>query len=204
MVSSGTGPKKTNSMNQDLDSSNRAFPLAAVTGHGTLKLALMLAAVDPGLGGVIIAGGRGTGKSVLARGLHALLPPIEVLDFEQSGDFQSPRSYGRNLDPSCPEDWDEASRNLLREMKYLGNDYQKTNIELPKKVVQAPFIQVPIGITEDRLIGSVDVTSSLDSGSAVFQPGLLAESHRGVLYIYELNLLDDGIVNLMLAAVGSG
>ncbi len=189
-------------MLSSLDQSNRAFPLAAVTGHGTLKLALMLAAVDPGLGGVIIAGGRGTGKSVLARGLHALLPPIEVLDIDFPEDFNGSRPYGRNLDPNIPEEWDEATNKLIEQKDFLLPD--GNGRELPKKVVQAPFVQVPLGITEDRLVGSVDVTASLDSGSAVFQPGLLAESHRGVLYIDELNLLDDGIVNLMLASVGSG
>ncbi len=189
-------------MLSSLDQSNRAFPLAAVTGHGTLKLALMLAAVDPGLGGVIIAGGRGTGKSVLARGLHALLPPIEVLHVDCPEDFNGSRPYGRNLDPNNPEEWDEATNKLIEEKDFLFAENHET--ELPRKVIQAPFVQVPLGITEDRLVGSVDVTASLDSGSAVFQPGLLAESHRGVLYIDELNLLDDGIVNLMLAAVGSG
>ncbi len=185
----------------------RAFPLAAITGHSLLKLSLLLAAVDPSLGGVIIAGGRGTGKSVLARGLHTLLPPVEVLDNESILETLSKRNrntslrpIGRNLDPDKPEEWDISTNKLLEEV--IGSDYLNQIDEIPKKVKEAPFIQVPIGITEDRLVGSIDVAASLSTGEQVFQPGILAEAHRGVLYVDDINLLDDGIVNLILEAIG--
>jgi len=183
----------------------RAFPLAAITGHSLLKLSLLLSAVDPSLGGVIIAGGRGTGKSVLARGLHNLIPPIEVLDneailknFTQAN--TSLRPISRNLDPNKPEEWDLNTKKLLVET--IGTNYLNQIEAIPKKVREAPYIQVPIGITEDRLVGSIDVAASLITGEQVFQPGILAEAHRGVLYVDDINLLDDGIVNLILEATG--
>ncbi|MFS7958221.1 Magnesium-chelatase subunit ChlD [Helianthus anomalus] len=114
----------------------------------------------------------------MARGLHAILPPIEVV----VGSFS-------NDDLACPEEWEDG---LAEKVEYDSSGNIKT------QVVRSPFVKIPLGVTEDRLIGSVDVEESVKIGTTVFQPGLLVEAHRGVLYVDESNLLDGGISNLLL------
>ncbi len=151
------------------------FPFSAIVGQDEMKHALMIAAVDPSIGGVLVFGDRGTGKSPAVRALTALLPPITAVE-------------GCPVNAAAPEDspdWGGAQGNALKEKP-------------------TPMVDLPLGVTEDRITGALDIERALTDGVKAFEPGLLAAANRGFLYIDEVNLLEDHIVDLLLDVAQSG
>lgn len=155
------------------------FPFSAIVGQEQLRKALMLCAVDPGIGGVLIRGDKGTAKSTAARALAEVLPPIELAP---GCAFNCP------ADAPC-EFCDVCSARAP---------------EVAPTLAPVPFVTLPLGATEDRVLGSLDLTRALQGGHKAFQPGLLAAAHRGLLYIDEVNLLADHLVDVLLDVAAMG
>jgi magnesium chelatase subunit D len=156
---------------------DHTYPFAGIVGMADLKLALLLNAVSPAIGGVLVRGEKGTAKSTMVRGLATLLPPVSVVPgCPYSCDPAAP-------DPSCPAGPHDGTSSELRPVT---------------------LAELPVGATEDRLAGSLDIERVLTAGTTAFQPGLLAAAHRGVLYVDEVNLLHDHLVDLLLDAAALG
>ena len=158
-----------------------SFPFAAIVGQDQIKLALSIASVDPAIGGVLVFGDRGTGKSTAVRGLAAVLPQMEAA------------SCPYHCDPVRPDEVCDVCR------KRAASDEKQATISIP-----VPVVDLPLGATEDRIVGSLDLERALSAGEKRFEPGLLAKAHRGFLYIDEINLLEDHLVDLLLDVAASG
>jgi magnesium chelatase subunit I len=158
------------------------YPFTAIVGQEEMKLALILNVIDPRIGGVMIMGDRGTGKSTTIRALADLLPDIEVVADDP---FSS--------HPSDPEMMSDEVKALVTEGKPLT---------LAQKKV--PMVDLPLGATEDRVCGTIDIEKALSEGVKAFEPGLLAKANRGILYVDEVNLLDDHLVDVLLDSAASG
>ncbi len=147
-----------------------------------MKLSLILNVIDPKIGGVMIMGDRGTGKSTIVRALIDLLPPINVVENDPY-----------NSDPSDPE---LMSDEVLEKIK--------KNEKLSIIQIKTPMIDLPLGATEDRVCGTIDIEKAISEGKKAFEPGLLAQANRGILYVDEVNLLDDHLVDVLLDSAASG
>ncbi len=158
------------------------FPFSAIVGQEEMKLALMLNVIDPKIGGVMIMGDRGTGKSTTIRALTDLLPEIEVVADDPFN--------------SHPQDADLQSDEVRERVR------QNQTLSVVKK--QVTMIDLPLGATEDRVCGTIDIEKALSEGVKAFEPGLLAKANRGILYIDEVNLLDDHLVDVLLDSAASG
>jgi magnesium chelatase subunit I len=155
------------------------FPFTAIVGQEELKLGILLAVIDPAIGGILITGHRGTAKSTAVRALAELLPSITVT---RDCPYRCDPGSDRAACPSCST-----------------HDRDRIPVEGP-----VPVVDLPLGATEDRVVGSVDIERALVEGVQAFSPGLLAAAHRGFLYIDEVNLLEDHLVDLLLDVAVSG
>jgi magnesium chelatase subunit I len=158
------------------------FPFTAIVGQEEMKLALLLNVIDPKIGGVMIMGDRGTGKSTTIRALADLLPEIDVVADDPF-----------NSHPSDPEMMSDFVKQRLE---------QQEEIKIAQKKVQ--MVDLPLGATEDRVCGTIDIEKALAEGVKAFEPGLLAKANRGILYVDEVNLLDDHLVDVLLDSAASG
>ncbi len=158
------------------------YPFAALVGQERLKKALILNAVNPLIGGVLIRGEKGTAKSTAARGLAELLPPIPMVS-------------------GCPFHCDPEKSELMCD---ACRRRQLEGEVLPRRERPMPVVDLPLGTTEDRLLGTIDIERAIKSGEKHFEPGLLAAANRGILYVDEVNLLDDHLVDVLLDAAAMG
>jgi len=158
------------------------YPFSAIVGQDEMKLALLLTAVDPTIGGVMVFGDRGTGKSTAVRGLAGLLPPMTVV---------AGCRYG------CALPSDERGCSYC-ERGHPGQE------KVRSAKAPVPVVDLPLGATEDRVVGALDLERALTTGEKAFEPGLLARAHRGFLYVDEVNLLEDHLVDLLLDAAATG
>ena len=165
-----------------LEQARPVFPFTAIVGQEEMKLALVLNVVDPKIGGVMIMGDRGTGKSTTVRALVDLLPEIKVVANDPFN--------------SDPEDGELMGREV-RERRERGE-------RLPVETRKIWMVDLPLGATEDRVCGTIDIERALSEGVKAFEPGLLARANRGILYVDEVNLLDDHLVDVLLDAAASG
>ncbi len=158
------------------------FPFSAIVGQDEMKLAILIAAIDPSIGGVLVLGDRGTGKSTAVRALAALLPPMRAV---------TGCAYGCDPADGAPCCADCAAQ-------------RQAGKALKSHLTPVPVIDLPLGATEDRVVGALDLERALSQGVKAFEPGLLARANRGFLYIDEVNLLEDHLVDLLIDVAASG
>ena len=180
-----TQPQLNNPSSPVFDSNSSArpvFPFTAIVGQEEMKLALILNVIDPKIGGVMIMGDRGTGKSTTVRALVDLLPEIEVVLYDPF-----------NSDPFDQEVMSKEVREKIQKNQSIKTIKRKISM-----------VDLPLGATEDRVCGTIDIEKALTEGVKAFEPGLLAKANRGILYVDEVNLLDDHLVDVLLDSAASG